>query len=444
MIDRCLAFVGAVCTGLLALCLLLPADCLAAPDSTATVEEFLVKDLKVIFKRNTANETISAQLYFKGGVLNQTEAHAGIEPLIFSSAVLKDKKYTEKSWEKILQGAGAQLRTLYERDFTMVALRCARQYFDELWEVYTDYLRDTKFYDQQVDLARERIQTQIQRRREAPDAHLRDLAERMFYANHPSGRNPLGTKDSIGKISIPEMQKYMKEHFVKSRALLVVVGNWDKADLLKKVKKTLAKLPKGKKMRLHASPVTHAAPACKIEEREVATNYILGLFSAPGLAHPDYYPMSVAIDMLNGRLFGEIRTKRNLSYAPYAFLASNKANYGGVYATSNNPDSTVNTMLVEMKRLQTEPIAMQDLQNRVTMYLTQYYLNNETNESQGQFLARFELAGRGWREGEKIVERLRSVTPEQVQRVAQRYFKNVQFVYLGNPNAIDKTLLTSM
>jgi hypothetical protein len=43
--------------------------------------------------------------------------------------------------------------------------------------------------------------------------------------------------------------------------------------------------------------------------------------------------MEVAAAMLRDRVFEEVRVKRNLSYAPSAFLSSQGANVGGIYVT---------------------------------------------------------------------------------------------------------------
>jgi len=37
---------------------------------------------------------------------------------------------------------------------------------------------------------------------------------------------------------------------------------------------------------------------------------------------------------------------------------------------------------------------------------------------------------------------LRAVTPADVQRVSQKYMKNIRFVVLGNPAKIDKNVFT--
>ncbi len=313
-----------------------------------------------------------------------------------------------------------------------------------MWEVFSDYVMNNGFYDERTEIARERILTGIRRQQDTPDVYVRKLAEEQFYKDHPYQLDPLGIEESISKIRMPDMTSYLKKNLKKSKLLLVVVGNVDKAILEKKVSKTFGKISKGKYKATFPAMVKHTSPSLKIVERDLPTNYILGLFSAPSPENPDYYPMSIAIDFLKWRLFEEIRTKRSLSYAPDAFLANNFANYGGVYATSVDPDATVKVMLAEMEKLRNEKVHEKDLRDRINMNLTRYYLSNESNSAQGQFLARFELSGLGWRHGEKMVEKLRGVTVEDVQRVANEYFKNIQFIVLGNPQSIDKNLITLM
>ena len=80
----------------------------------------------------------------------------------------------------------------------------------------------------------------------------------------------------------------------------------------------------------------------------------------------------------------------------------------------------------------------QDLSDRITMYLTRYFLANETNANQGRFLAQFELSGLGWQESEHFVDNLRRVTAADVQRVAHEYLQDIQYAVLGNPALIDR------
>ncbi len=418
---------------------------LQADDSTAiNIEEINIKGLKVIFKPTTANEIISVQLYLKGGIQNLNEHNQGIEQLIFSSLTLMDKKYADSTWSKLFGGVGAEIGSFSDKEYTIVSLRCSRTYFDQLWGAFADYVLNSGFYDERVDITKQKLLTALSRAPDHPDGYIRGLATAQFYEGHQYQLSPYGTKETIPKITMQEMSSYLDDHLKRKRLLIVVVGNLDRNNLKKKIADTFGDLSKGKYKPKFPSMVSHDSSRVKVVERDLPTNYILGLFSAPPLKHKDYYPTVIAINILKWRLFDEIRTKRNLSYAPDAFIASNLANYGGVYATSVNPDSTVKIMLAELKKLRSEPVGEKDLYDRINIYLTQYYLNNESNSAQGHFLAGYELSGLGWQQAERMIDEIRKVTSEDVQRVANLYFKNLQFVYLGNPELIDEAVFTSM
>jgi predicted Zn-dependent peptidase len=69
-------------------------------------------------------------------------------------------------------------------------------------------------------------------------------------------------------------------------------------------------------------------------------------------------------------------------------------------------------------------------------------MGQETNAAQTGELAEYELIGGGWRKSADVLAGLRAVTPEDVRRVANMYMRNVQFVVLGNPTKIDKSVFT--
>ena len=52
-------------------------------------------------------------------------------------------------------------------------------------------------------------------------------------------------------------------------------------------------------------------------------------------------------------------------------------------------------------------------------------------------LAHYELSGSGYQMSEKFKERLIHLTPQDIQQVAQKYIKNIQFVLLGNPEHLN-------
>jgi zinc protease len=409
----------------------------------AGTEEFTANGLKVILKRNPANQIVAANLYLCGGVFNLTPESAGIEPLLFSAAVKGTKNYPKEVINAELARMGTQISGNATRDYSAGTLRCIKSHFDKSWDIFADVILNPTFDPQEVELVREQILTGIRQRKDNPDSYLRLIGDEMFFRGHPYALDPAGTEESVSKITIAQMRQYLKDNLVTSKLLLVVVGDVDKADLQKKVAAAFGKLPAGKYKPQFPAMVKHAGAELHTETQQLPTNYIIGYFAAPSLRDADYYPMSMAMSVLQQRVFEEVRTKRNLSYAPSAFFQNMFANCANLYVTAVEPDTTIKVMLAEVKRLQSEPISAKELRDKINVFLTGYYLQNETNASQAAFLARYELAGLGWHQSEKFVENMKKVTPEQVRQVAQKYINNIQFAVIGDPAKIDQKLFIS-
>jgi predicted Zn-dependent peptidase len=52
------------------------------------------------------------------------------------------------------------------------------------------------------------------------------------------------------------------------------------------------------------------------------------------------------------------------------------------------------------------------------------------------------LIGGGWRNSFDTIAKLRAVTAVDVQRVSEKYMRNIRFVVLGNPAQINKEVFT--
>jgi zinc protease len=410
----------------------------------AFTEEFVVNGLKVILKQNPGNEVVAVSMYIRGGVFNLTPATAGIEPLLFDVAIKGTKKYPKEVINAELARMGTQINGNASRDYSGLHLRCIKPNFDTSWDIFADVLVNPTLDSNEVELSRAQALTALRQRRDNPDSYLRDMGDSLFYADHPYALDPSGTVESVSKISVEQMREHLKDNLVTSKLLLVVVGDIDKDDLQKKVSDSFGGLPVGDYTPQFPATITHAAATVDVIAQQLPTNYILGYFSAPSIRDADYYPMSMAMSVLQQREFEEVRTKRNLSYAPAAFFQNQFSNCGNIYVTAVQPDTTIKVMLGEVKRLQSELISAKELRDKITDFLTTYYLQNETNAAQASFLARYELAGLGWQASEQFVDNMKKVTPEDVERVAQKYIKDIQFVVIGDPAKIDEKVFTSM
>lgn len=409
----------------------------------ALVKEFDVNGLKVLVKRREGSQTVAAGLFLRGGARNINAENAGIEALMLASATEASMSFPRASMRSELSRMGTVIGTDANYDYSALTLRSTRPNFDRSWEIFTDVALRPLFAREDVQLTQSRLVASLRDDTDNPDTYLQRLQERVAYAGHPYINRPQGTAETVGRLTVDDLRRYHQKMMQTSRLLLVIVGDLDAQQLRDRIAASFGKLPQGSYRQENVPQLLFNASSVDVTQRGLPTNYVQGLFAAPPLTSPDIYPMRIAAAILRDRVNEEVRNKRNLSYAPFAFLGSQGANIGGIYVSAVDANYAVSLMLGEIVRLQQEQIGLDDVTGVVSQYLTGYYLDQETNSAQAGELARYELIGGGWRNSIDFLERLRAVKPADVQRVSKTYMRNIRFVVLGDPARVDKNVFTS-
>ena len=415
-----------------------------AAQSRPAIEDFRVAGIHVIHKPIAANDVIAVTLYLTGGSAALTPSMAGVEEMIVSTATAGTDKYTKDQFTALSTATGTNIEGQASRDYTTFLLRAVREHWDEAWDLFAQAVVHPTFPQAEVDLARGQQVNALKQRTDDPDSYLAMLSDSVTYAGHPFALDPNGTPESVAKLTRADLARWHKRRLTKANLLLVVVGNVSRADLSAKIADAFGKLPAtgGSARRLPA--LAAAKPTVTVVERSLPTNYVQGLYVAPSRASRDLPALQLAARVLSERLFEEVRTKRNLTYAVGSSLSSGLVGRGALYVTAVEPDTTLKVILTEVRRLQHEPVSRDRLQETVNVYATNYWMSQETNLGQAQQLGLWELTGGGWRNALTYVDRMKRVTPADVQRVATRYLKNARFVVIGDPKKIDKALFQSL
>jgi len=408
----------------------------------ALVTEFEVNGLKVLLKRREGSLTVAAGLFIRGGAANINAQNAGIETLMLSVATEASANFPRERMRTELSRMGTVIGSSSNNDYSVLSLATTRMHFDRSWQIFTDVALRPSFTKEDVSLVQQRQVVSLSDDTDNPDVYLQKLQERVAYAGHPYLNNTSGTPETVGKLTPEDLLAYHKKLMETSRLLLVIVGDLNPAEVKDLIANSFGKLPRGNYKADAMPQLAFDKSSVEVTPRELPTNYVQGLFTAPSLTSPDIYAMRIASSLLRDRVFEEVRVKRNLSYAPDAFLRTQAANVGGLYVTAVDANQSIRVMLSEISRLQNEQVSADDIHAVIAQYLTTYYLGQETNAAQAGELAQYELIGGGWRNSVDFLEKLTAVTPADIQRVSQKYMKNIRFVVLGNPRSIDTGVFT--
>lgn len=391
-----------------------------------------VDGIRVIHRLTPANDVVAANVYLLGGVRQITEDNAGIEPLLLEASDRGTREYAGDRVRTVLSRLGSTIVVDPETDWTTFGFRATRDGFDSTWSVMASRLMHPTLDSAQVQLVREQLLAGVRQRGDNPDALVSFIADSFAFSGHPYARSTLGSEHSLSHVNLAALRRYHDEQIVKSRMLVVIVGNVARAQVERAITRTLAKLPAGSYRWTLPEAVPPHAAGFAIESRPLPTNYILGYYLGPPAGNKDYQALRIAAAVLSGQLFAEIRSRRNLTYAVDAPFVERAIASGGLYVTTVAPDTTLALMRQQIMALQQGTIDHEALERLVQQFITEYFLNNETNADQANFLARAQLYRGDFRMADSFVDELRDVSPEDVQRVARRYMKDIRFAYVGD------------
>ena len=408
----------------------------AFAQSSAT--SFDVAGIKVIMKP-TQKEVVSVSMYFRGGVTNYPAEKAGIENLaLAATAECGTKKFSKDAFKDREDAFGVEVGGSSGYDYGRISMNCISRFFDEGWGLFAEAVTNPVFDERELDMLKDKMISGIKQSESDPDGRIEQLAIQNTFKGTPYAIDPQGQESTLAGLSAAEVKQYYYNNLLnKNRMFIVVAGKVNKEDIVKRITSAFASLPAkpftAVKLTMPvSSPVTLLA-----ENRPLATNYIAGTFDAPAVSGNDYLPFRLAISVLSTRLFTEIRTNRNLSYAPYAHTENRLMPYGIMYVSTTDPKASVEVMLDVLKDLVENGFSEGELESGKSGYITTNYMKEESTGAIADALGRMEILG-DWRIADETAERINRVTLPELNSVLKKYVKTIRWSYLGDKKLADE------
>jgi predicted Zn-dependent peptidase len=409
--------------------------CFIFEASAQTIKEFTVDGIKVYF-RQTPKNVISARLFVMGGTANYSLDQQGIESLALTAAInggttSKNKAQFNTAAEKI----GTTFGSSSSLDYSEMNMTCLKTYWDKSWDLFAEAITSPGFNPDDFEIFRQQLISAAKQRESDPDAYLQETAMSFVFKGRGYEKIPDGSLASLEKLNADLAKNYYKNTISKARCFVVVVGNLTQDQVAAKVK-SLNSLPAGTPARMN-NQVKITESKENIVERDIATNYLIGIMSAPQLTNPDGIPMQLAMDIIGDKLFVEIRTKRGLSYAPAGFMNTNAISspYNGIYASTDSPKKVIQVMVNLLNEIKEKGFTEKDLTDKKQEFLTSYFMGLETSAAQSLALGRWAIRGNVLMY-EQYTQRVNAATLKDLNRVVDENSNAIVWTYLGHKKEI--------
>jgi zinc protease len=412
-----------------------------ARDTTLT-NSYLVNGVRVIHRLGAANLVV-VNLYLLGGVRNATAETAGTEPFYLAVSEQGTARYAKDALRRAMARTGSATTLDASDDWTMFGIRTTTEVLDSVWSVFTDRLLNPRLDPAEIDFIRNQALSGLRQVNEHPDPLLARAVDSIAFRGHAYGLAPTGTATSLRAITRESLLQWKRDQLVQSRMLVVVVGSISRAKVEQMVSSALGRLPVGTYAWTMPDTLPARPASLTVIPRTLPTNYLSGNYRGPRANDKDAPALRVAAAVLSGQMFSEIRSKANLTYSAAAPYNDHALASGGLYVTTTMPDSALKIVRDQIRLMQEITIPTGALAPLIQQFLTEYFLDNETSTAQADFLARSQLYKGDWRAAERFIADLHAVTGDDVRRVARRYLRDVQWVYVGDPAKITRRLAES-
>ena len=403
----------------------------ASPPHRRTV---LPSGLRVVTQEMPSARSVSVAIFVPVGSRHEDDAHAGLSHLL-EHLVFKGTRGHPEAGElsQRVEGVGGSVNASTDRELTVYSSKVPAGQSGVALHAVSELALHPLL--RAADLRGEKpvIVDEIRMYVDSPSDHVFTLFDELLYGKHPLGREIAGTIGSVRRATHEAVVDPWRAAYRPGGVVLAVAGAIDHAEVLRTAAEWQADGPElnGRPSRRPATvigpPVPAPPGAMRVSHRRLSQgNLCLGM---PGVsrADPDRWALdllgAVLGDGMGSRLFLELRERRSLVYDVSTF-SSMYADVGtfGVHAGFDPEDAhrVVQAIVEQLDRITTDPVEPEELDRARAYTRGRLELRMEDSGAVAGWIGTGETLLPRILTVEEVIERLESVTIDDLLRVAQR------------------------
>ena len=402
--------------------------------------------LRIVTEEVSTSRSAAVGIWANVGSRDEGKTVAGashfLEHLLFKGT----KTRTALEISSSIEAVGGEMNAFTGQEYTCFYARVIDSDLPLAVDVVTDLITSSTFTADDVDSERKVVLSEIAVRDDDPSDYIHELYLDTYYGDSPVGRSILGTVESINKMPRNSIYNYYKKHYQPENLVVSVAGNVKHKKVVKMVEEALSKdgfldVPNNKHEVRAATPIkTPGLGEVGLIDRKTEQAHIL--YGFPGLARSDdrRFALSVLSSAIGGgmasRLFQEIREKRGLAYTTYAYPqqfagTGTLAFYAG--CRTEKAEEVIKLMRDISESVAQHGLTDEEISRAKGAVTGGLILGQEDTGSRMSRIGKSELVYGEIMSFDDILNKVRSVTPEQVHQLARDLFSAPATLALVGP-----------
>lgn len=394
----------------------------------------LPNGLQVVLVSQNEQPVVSSRMLVRAGAAQDPKGKEGLAML---TAALLDQGTATRSSAQIAEEIdfmGGLLGTGAGTDLSFVNSVSMKDGLGAALDLMADVVRRPAFADQEIERQTSQAMSSLKVSADDPDTVASQVIDRLIFGFHPYGMPSGGTAESLGTLTRQDFVDFHKAWFVPNNALIAIVGDVTPDEAFAQVQRVFGDWARGA---VPAFAPMAPPPAVKrlvvIDKPGSVQTEIRAGHLAIARRDTDHLVLDQVVKILGGeggnRLQQVLRSQKSLTYGASADLDAYKLTGAVVAETDTRTEATVEalrTVVDEFFRLQRERVYEGELEGAQDFLAGSFPLSIESPDAIATRVLNQLFYELPLEELPAYPERVRTVTVDDVQRVAKAWLKPSQ------------------
>jgi len=397
--------------------------------------------LVVLLKEIHTSPIISHWIWYRVGSRNERLGLTGISHWVEHMQFKGTSLFPSNVLDKAIAREGGIWNAFTYIDWTTYFETMPADRIDLALRLESDRLINSLFDPEEVESERTVIISERQGNENEPLFKLSEAMQAEAFKVHPYHHEVIGGMTDLLSIQRDDLYQHYRGYYIPNNAVLAIAGDFETPIMQEKIIELYDHLPAGLQPDLDISP----EPPQPSERQVVVhgpgeTTYLQVAHRVPSASHPDFYPLMVLDSLLTGpsnlNMFGGgISNKTSHLYRVLVEAELAIGVQGGLHASidpflhtitiivhpERESEEVIQALKDEIQRLQDNQLQFEELNRAVKQARALFAYGSESITNQAFWLGYSEMfATYDW--FLNYLDKLAGVTPEDVQRMAQKYF----------------------
>src|SRR5438309_4924614 len=409
--------------------------------------EVLPNGLTIISEEMKHIRSISIGIWIKTGSRDEDLAWNGISHFVEHMVFKGTQHRSAEEIARQVDSIGGNIDAFTAKECVSFSMKVLDEHLPIALDVLSDLVLNPVFDANDISRERGVILEEIKMDEDNPDYLVHEIFTQNFWKDHPLGRPILGTRDTVKRFDRTPVTDFYAQRFSPGNMIITAAGYLDHERFVKVAAKHFEQM-KPVSNGFHSSPPKIVPKIILKNKKSLEQVQIcVGVPSYP-ITHERRHTSYILNTLLGGgmssRLFQNIRERQGLAYAIYSDLNPYRdTGCLSIYAGTSRESAVkvVESVVSEFQKLKSDAVSGEELQRAKDQLKGSLMLSLESSTARMSNLARQEMYFDRFYGLDELIEKIESVTAEELQGLANEFFQtdSIAVTVLGNLNGLKLT-----